>query len=111
MKIFEEYTVTADKKPDLKFRGELIAKCETSPNCTFSNYSNDTGRWQILALYKTETNKFVCNRINCSSWVGEKDFSAAEVCETLEDVKKFFGQSFLAKELYEKSSIDNFIEI
>lgn len=106
-----KYTVTADKKPNFKFTGELIAKCNTSPESGAFNFSGDNGRWQVLALYKTNSNKFVCNRINGSMWQGEKEFSDAVVCENFDDVKKFFGQTWLAKELYDEADIDNFIEI
>lgn len=107
----DKITVKNDKAPDIRFTGELIAKVASSPDQAHPRYSKQTGRWTELALYKTQTGKFVCSEIGCTSWIGEHTRYKAEVCDSVEEVTKFFGYGWLAKELYEKAKLDTAIDL
>ena len=57
----EKFEIERDNGAALAFNGELIAKVSSSDNnASGSSYSGQTGRWQVLALYKTEGGKLIC---------------------------------------------------
>lgn len=98
----ETFTLIIDNEPNLRFNGECIANVESS---------EQSGRWTELALYRTKGGKFVCHQIGYTQWVGERNRFSGHACETLEDVKAFFGHRWLAKELYESAGIPDFVEV
>ncbi len=103
----ETITLEIDNAPNIRFTGELIAKVSSSPDKALgSNYSGQTGRWTELTLYKTRGGKFVCHQIGRTQWQGERDRHTGKVCETLAEVKEFFGHRWLAKDLYDSAKID-----
>jgi hypothetical protein len=67
----EQFTIHRDAEPDLSFTGELVAEASTSPDQAMPNYSEQTGRWTELALYRTQGGKFICSRIERTQWQGE----------------------------------------
>jgi hypothetical protein len=70
----EKFEIERDNGAALAFNGELLAKVSSSDNnASGSSYSGQTGRWQVLALYKTEGGKFICKRIDRTHWQGERD--------------------------------------
>lgn len=106
------FTIEIDGEPNIRFTGELVASASTSDNRAAGNYySGQAGRWTELFLYKTKGGKFVCHQIGRTIWQGERDRFSGKVCETLEEVKGFFGHRWLAKELYDDAGIDDSIEL
>ncbi|MDP3279946.1 MAG: hypothetical protein U1D41_05730 [Nitrosomonas sp.] len=104
----EQFEIVKDNGPALAFDGELLAKVSSNPNVAYgSSYSGETGRWQVLALYKTQGGKFICERINRTQWQGERDSHNAKVCLNHGEVIEFFGHSWLAKDLYSEAGIDS----
>lgn len=102
----ELFEVYRDNKPALEFYGECIASVSSSDDKAMgSMWSGETGRWTELALYKTTSGKYVCEQIGRTRWQGERDRFSAEVCDTLDQVRAFFGHRWLAKELYEDAGI------
>lgn len=103
----ENFEIVRDNDTTLAFDGELLAKVSSNPNIAYGNsYSGEVGRWQILALYKTQGGKFICERINRTQWQGERDSHAAKVCTSNKEVIEFFGHSWLAKDLYSEAGLD-----
>jgi hypothetical protein len=101
-----------DNAPNIRVTGELVAIAADSDNEAMgSSYNGETGRWTEMTLYKTKRGKFVCHQIERTRWIGERDRFSGKVCETSEDVKEFFGQRWLAKELYEKAGISNTLDV
>jgi hypothetical protein len=96
----KEFAITRDNERDLVFTGEIIASASSSPETSRSDFSGSTGRWTELTLYKTQGGKYVCESIGRTQWQGEHDRHKGAVCETPECVCEFFGESWLAKELY-----------
>jgi hypothetical protein len=96
----KEYFVTRDGERDIIFTGEVIATAKSSPNTAAGNYSRSTGRWSELTLYRTQGGKYVCQEIGRTQWQGEHDRYRGAVCEDADCVCEFFGQGWLAKELY-----------
>lgn len=108
----ETFKIEIDNAPDFRFTGEVVASVASSDNQAMtSRYSGQTGRWTELTLYKTVGGKFVCHQIGRTRWQGERDRFSGKVCQSLEEVKEFFGHRWLAKELYVKADIDDSIEI
>ena len=108
----ETFNLEIDNAPSVRFTGELIASAASYDNETMgSSYSGQTGRWTELELYKTKGKKFVCHRIGRTRWQGERDRFSGKVCETLIEVKEFFGHRWLAKELYSEAGIDDTLEV
>lgn len=108
----ETFTIEIDNAPSVRFTGELVASAASSDNQAMgSKYSGQTGRWTELALYKTKGGKFICHQIGRTCWQGERDRFSGKVCETLEEVKEFFGHRWLAKDLYAIAGIDAAIDV
>ena len=102
----EKYVIERDSAKNLTFTGELLAKASSSDNnASGSSYSGSTGRWQVLALYRTEGGKLICERIDRTRWQGERDSHHAKVCTNNNEVIDFFGHGWLAKDLYEEAGI------
>lgn len=96
--------VASDNSPNLRFKGSVIGFASSH------TFNNDV-RWTELRLCKTTGGKFVCEIIGQTRWQDERTRCKAEVCETIEQVKAFFGYGWLAKELYEDAGIDAAIEV
>lgn len=108
----ETFTLQIDNAPDIRFTGELLASVASTDNQAMgSSYSGSTGRWTELELYKTSGGKFICHQIGRTRWQGERDRFSGKVCETMEEVKEFFGHRWLAKELYAEANIEDVIDI
>jgi hypothetical protein len=60
----------------------------------------------VLTLYVTKGGSYVCHREDCTQWQGSRDSNEAKVCSTIDEVVEFFGQSQLAKQLYERAKIN-----
>lgn len=101
----KEFIIENDNQPDIKFIGELLGSVSSGEG------DEGAGRWTVLNLYKTKGGKYVCQTVGHTQWVDEKTRYKAEVCETAEDVQKFFGYRWLAKELYLAAGIDASVEI
>lgn len=108
----EVFQLKIDNAPNIRFSGELMATAANSDNKAMGiEYSGQTGRWTELALYKTKGNKFICYRVERTRWMGQRDGYFGKVCETVEDVKEFFGHGWLAKELYYEAEIEYVDEV
>lgn len=107
----EEITIEIDNCPDIRFTGKILATAKSSANNASSSYSGQTGHWTELKLYKTKGGKYICYRIGYTLWEGATDSHKGKVCETLDDVKAFFGHGWLAKELYAKAGIEDIEEV
>lgn len=108
----ETRTLKINNAPDIRFTGELIGSAASSDNkALVSSYSGQTGRWTELYLYKTKGGKYICHQIGRTSWVEEKDRFSGSVCETLEEVRAFFGHRWLAKELYDEAGIEDVTDV
>lgn len=103
----KEFIIENDNQPDIKFIGALLGSVSSAEG----ERERGEGRWTVLNLYKTKGGKYVCQTVGHTQWEGEKTRHKAEVCETAEDVQKFFGYRWLAKELYLAAGIDASVEI
>lgn len=99
----ERFDVERDGEPDLRFVGYLIASA--------NGREHDSNSWEHYRLYRTATGKFVCSNEFASQWQGTEDVYSAAVCESTDEITKFFGFSKLAKELYAEAGIDTTLEV
>lgn len=108
----ETFTIDIDNAPSIRFTGELLASAASSGEWAgTSNYSGSRGRWTELELYKTAGGKFICRQIGRTSWQNERERYSGKVCETVEEVKAFFGHRWLAKTLYGKAGIEDVMDV
>lgn len=108
---FEEIVVQRDGDRDIRFVGKLLASFESSPSDSSVYYSGRANFWTELELYQTKGGKFVCQRIECSSWGNYRNEYHAAVCENESQVLSFFGYSVIAKELYDNAGISTAVEV
>ena len=107
----ETFTIEIDGEPNIRFTGELVAKaCTSNDQAAGIYYSGHPDRWTKLYLYKTKGGKFVCHQIDRTIY-HDRGRLSGKVCETMEEVKEFFGHRWLAKELYDDAGIDDSIEL
>ena len=100
----ETFTIEVDNEPSIRFTGELLA--------TASSKDNDSvGRWTELRLYRTQGGKHICYQVGRTQWEGERDRFDAKVCDSIEEVKEYFGHKWLAKELYADAGIEDVVEV
>lgn len=102
MEEVKEFIVERDNDVDLKFKGQRLAVA------TSKEAYNDRGRWFNLTLYQTIGGKYICQKEDVTCWQGERNRNQAIVCETIDEVKAFFGNGWVSKEIYEIAGIENF---
>lgn len=101
----EEYLIERDNTVDLKFKGKVLGFASSR------DAYQDGGRWFELTLYQTVGGKYICQKEDVTCWQGERNRYFAEVVETLDEVKEFFGNGWVSKELYAEAGIENVIEV
>lgn len=92
------FTLIRTNRPDIRFEGEKLAEVQNSP------YFNS--RCEKLELYRSKGGKYLCQRISIATLPGWNNEYEGRVCDTLEEVIKFFGYGDLAKRLYREAGID-----
>ena len=103
----ECFVVEVDNGPDLRFYGKIRANVRSySDKARVGEYSGQVGRHSELSLYETAGGNFVCQLVERTCWQGESDSYDGKVCDTVEQVKEYFGYGWLAKELYRDAGID-----
>ncbi len=103
----ESFVVEIDNGPGLRFRGKIRANVRSySDKARVGEYSGQVGRHSELSLYETAGGNFVCQLVERTCWQGESDSYDGKVCDTVEQVKEYFGYGWLAKELYRDAGID-----
>ncbi|HEY8159123.1 MAG TPA: hypothetical protein VIF10_10525 [Methylobacter sp.] len=107
----ETIVVRRDNERNIKFTGECIASVSSSDNKACSGYSGIVGRWTELAVYRTKAGKYICEQKDYTRWQGEQDSYQGAICESADQVVEFFGNDWLAKELYESAEIDDAVEV
>jgi hypothetical protein len=93
----DQVTIKNDRAPSLRFSGTPLGSVCNQVN----RRVDETERQFKLALYQSAAGKYVCERVGYARWPSENDFHQAQVCDTVADVKAFFGERPLAKELYQ----------
>lgn len=107
----EETIIKMPEGRDLKFTGKLIAEAKESDNSGSSNYSGSSGRWAEFFLYQTQAGKYV-GIINYNTrWQGESDSVKYCVSTIKAEIMDFFGDGWLAKQIYEEAGWDFYQEI
>ena len=81
-------------------RAKESLRCSSSANNARSDYSGTRGRWATLTLYRPRGASSSVSELIRRRWEGEKDCSRGAVCDTEDEVVDFFGDDWLAKELY-----------
>lgn len=102
----ESYIVKRDNDKDIKFVGELIATVESNANNASYRYSGSAGRWSELSIFKTKGGKYVCQKIDCTQWQGERYRYYAAVATNTDEIFEFFGGHWLAEALYKAADIE-----
>ena len=106
-----EYVLARDNQPGVKFRGRLLHRVCSDGNSGSHNYGGAVGRSTDHALYETQAGDYVCQTIHRTQWQGEQNSHQVLVCRTVDEVIEFFGQDWLAKQLFDAMGFDNAVEI
>ncbi len=77
----EEIIVMRDGQKDLKFKGELLASASDRWIA-----GREQTRWTEIAVYKTESGKYVIAWESITLWQGELNGYHAKVCELAPEV-------------------------
>lgn len=93
---------------NISFEGKLIArvtsKAVTELIAKGLDGNLNTG-WLELTLYRANTGEYICQRIHRDSRTNIKPQYEGTVCEDLNEVIRFFGSDWLARELFEEANI------
>lgn len=84
---------------DFCIYGELIASANNNYN------SQSPGRWKQLELYLTPKGHYVCLEIWRTTLDGERDQYWLATCNNLKTAQDFFGNNWLACELFYDASL------
>lgn len=104
-KDMETIIVKDDNGPDLRFTGELVARVESEKDAP------GRARWTELALYKTQSGKYVCSEIGHTQLTSEHTRYKASVCDSSWSVPCIFGHGWLAKKLYQEAKIESILDL
>lgn len=116
---FEEVNVLRKDKPDVVFKGKLIAEADSRQEAEASARKS-SDRWTELAVYELQSGDWVAISIACSDKAGETDFGDALLIEiddapgvdslTVAEMRaramQFWGYTWLAKKLAEEAGWD-----
>jgi hypothetical protein len=108
---YDEWEIEQDNAPSLRFVGKKIAAAGSSFSNSNSRYSGKTGVCHSLNLYKTRGGTYIAHREMHTQWQGCRNESEAAICKTLEEVIRFFGHDWLAKDLYAEADISDAIKV
>jgi hypothetical protein len=88
--------------------GEEIAHAQTYKDEEMGglSWSGKVGEEMHLDLYKTSGDNYVCHRRHISGWLGVKDRSYGKLCHSIQEVFDFFGDGWIARELYAKAHLE-----
>ena len=100
-----EFTIKPTEGRTIKFKGIFLGKSCTSPNNAFSNYSGSTGRWEEYSLYQTVGKKYICVSMKGTQWQGCQNVTKVKVCESIEEIARFFENGFLLNDLLEECNV------
>ena len=103
---WQEISLRASYAPDVCFNGILLGSAVSTDEQGVSGIHSDSlARWTEIHLYKTAGGKFVCQRSELARQSPYSDFYTVRVCDTVDDVKNFIGQSDLAESLLKSAGI------
>ena len=92
--------VELDKGNKVRFNGVLLAKV-SSYNLTLL-----FNTWTELRLYRTVSGNYVCQRVYCAYFGFGAERYSGKVCESMQEVKAYFGDGRLANKLYDSIDTD-----
>ena len=97
----ETILIQTDTGSDLRFKGYEIGHVSSEKPDGPSSI-----RWTEITLYKTESGKYVVERVGMSVADGENNKIAAYVCDDHEAIKKVLAFGWLSKLLYDQAGIE-----
>ena len=96
---YESITILRDNDKDIRFDGVLLAEVSSK------DFNPGIKRYTVLALYRTRAGAHICEQVGCSDIDGEVERCSAHIADTIDDVLAYFGNGWLAKELYAVAGI------
>ena len=95
------HLVTRDGEADLRFTGVKLAHESSRKPDGPSN-----SRWTEITLYRTDSGKYVVERVAISVWEGENDKLEGFVCDDHQAVIDVLGHGWVSKEIYNQAGIE-----
>lgn len=90
------------------FKGKVIAHVSGESVCRMISKATGSVKkcWMELILYHANTGEYVCQRICRTVQESERDAYEGKVCSDHSEVIGFFGDNWLARELFEEAGIN-----
>lgn len=105
-------TLKVTNGPSIRFKGDRIGfSCTTDQRGAGGIYSQETGRWEELSLYKTDSGKYICYTAMKTRWEDEQSYYSYKACTAHEEIIDYFGQEEVASDLYRDANIENVEDI
>lgn len=106
------FLLSVDGDPDVLFSGTLIGVGQSVSHKVKKNREGvELHRWSEAYLFRTNGGKYFCHIRGMSDYFGETTRYRGKVCNDIEEVKEYMGQSALAKSLYISAGISNVFKI
>lgn len=101
----ETYTVYSHLGLHIQFTGEVVAEVQSSGDFGH-NFSGEIGSWTVLALYRTIGGRYICQLAEMTIIQGRANRYRAVVVDEITQVREFFGEGWLADELYAEIEVE-----
>ncbi|WP_029889833.1 hypothetical protein [Polycyclovorans algicola] len=101
----ETYTVYSHLGPHIQFTGEIVAEVQSSGEFGHK-FSGEIGSWTVLALYRTIGGRYICQLAEMNIIQGRANRIRAVVVDEITQVREFFGEGWLADELYAEIEVE-----
>jgi hypothetical protein len=103
---YEHFNLRHTNNPTVSFDGKKLAYDSSEYENNRENIS-----WNDFHLYQTKAGKYICQNASFSLCNSPEDGFFVEVCDSIEDVIKFFGHTDLAKSIYKEAGISASLKI
>lgn len=101
-------TLHLDYAPDIRFTGTKVGSAVSTNDS--ASASGHEGTWMELTLYWSLKGKYICHQVERKRGGSDLRHASGKVCDKLDEVQAFFGQTWLAKELYRDAGIDRILD-
>ena len=94
-----QQTLRTESNEVVKFNGRLISRVDDKK-------SNFKRRWNEFLIYLTDKDTYFCVQVFHSNLKNDKKLYKMKECDSILELKQFFGEGWLARDLYKDAFID-----
>lgn len=100
-----QMVVPNESAKTLNFEGEMIGEALSCLDSPDRLYGGSDCRWSELRLYRSADGQYICEQVRSSHWKAANQRHKVAVCASKAQIVAFFGQDWLARELYADADI------